>query len=87
MQSKGDDPLSRDIFNQRMNSLKRVNHAGILKANRQGWYEFNEAVVRGYVRLRAEEHGVALGNEHPLDGRNPNSLSNAPKTNVYRSRD
>lgn len=87
MISKGDEPLSRETFNQRMNSLKRANHAAILKANRQGWYEFNEAVVRGYVRLRAEEHGVSLGNEHPLDGRNPNSLSNMPKSNIIKSRE
>src|SRR6185437_13186246 len=87
MNSRREDPLSRDTFNQRMNSLKRPNHASILKANRQGWYEFGEAVVRGYVRLRAEEHGVSLGSEHPLDGKNPNSLANAPRSNIIRSRD
>jgi hypothetical protein len=45
-----------------------------------------EAVVRGYVRLRAEEHGVELGNDHPLDGRSPEALGKAPASNVYRSR-
>ena len=87
MNAKREDPLSRETFNQRMNSLKRPTHASILKANRQGWYEFNEAVVRGYVRLRAEEQDVSLGSEHPLDGRSPTSLSAAPRSNVYRSRD
>lgn len=86
MNSKGDDPLPRETFNARINALKRPAHASILKANRQGWYEFSEAVVRGYVRLRAEEHQVALGSDHPLDGRNPNSLANAPQTNIYKSR-
>jgi hypothetical protein len=55
-------PLARDKFNQRMNSLKR----SVLKANRQGWYEFNENILRGYVRLRAEEQGVPLDIDHPL---------------------
>jgi hypothetical protein len=87
MRSMGDEPLPRDTFNQRMNSLKRANHASILKANRQGWYEFSEAVVRGYVRLRAEDRGVELGNERPLDAKNPASLAHVPETNVFRSRD
>jgi hypothetical protein len=86
VRSLGEDPLPRETFNARMNALKRPTHASILKANRQGWYEFTEAVVRGYVRLRAEGRGVRLGNEHPLDGRNPQSLANMPKDNVVRTR-
>jgi uncharacterized protein len=87
MRAMGEDPLARETFNQRMNSLKRPNHASILKANRQGWYEFTEAVVRGYVRLRAEARGVQLGSDHPLDGRNPQTLAKAPRSTVYRLRD
>lgn len=86
MHSQGEEPLPRETFNQRMNSLKRPNHASILTANRQGWYEFSEAVVRGYVRLRAEHRGVALGNEHPLDAKNPDSLSKVPASPIIRSR-
>jgi len=86
MRSTSEEPLPRDTFNQRMNALKKPAHASILSANRQGWYEFSEAVVRGYVRLRAEARGVQLGNEHPLDARNPASLANAPQPNVIRSR-
>jgi hypothetical protein len=87
MNSMREDPLPRETFNQRMNALKRPAHASILMANRQGWYEFTEAVVRGYVRLRAEHRGVQLGSEHPLDGNAPWSLANRPPDNVYRSRD
>jgi hypothetical protein len=86
MRSEGEDPLPRETFNQRMNSLKRANHASILTANRQGWYEFTEAVVRGYVRLRAEARGVELGNDHPLDARNPATLANMPQSNIIRTR-
>jgi uncharacterized protein len=52
-----------------MNMLKRSTHGAILKANRQGWYGFNENILRGYVRLRAEEQGVQLDAEHPLEAR------------------
>src|SRR5262249_2854135 len=63
-----------------------VNAGSILKANRQGWYEFAEAVVGGYVRLRAEHRGIELGSDHPLDGRSA-ALHRRPIDNVYRSRD
>jgi hypothetical protein len=86
MRSKNEEPLPRDTFNQRMNSLKRPTHASILTANRQGWYEFSEAVVRGYVRLRAEANGIMLGSDHPLEGSAPNSLANVPQSNIIKSR-
>jgi Cdc6-like AAA superfamily ATPase len=69
--------LPREKFNARINALKKPAHGSILKATRQGWYEFNEAVVRGYVRLRAEERGVELGIEHPLERKaRPAPISN-----------
>jgi hypothetical protein len=48
--------LARDRFNQQMNVLKQEAHGRILKANRTGWYEFSESMVRGYVRIRAQEN-------------------------------
>lgn len=67
LSAKGQTPraLPRDKFNQRINSLKRPSHACILTGSRQGWYEFTEKVVRGYVRLRAEQRGVILEVDHP----------------------
>lgn len=67
----GKDAFDRDKFNARMNALKRPTHGEILLGNRQGWYEFRETVIRGYVRLRAEERGVELGKDHPLEYRRP----------------
>lgn len=58
-------PLERAKFNQRLNALKRENHGCILSGTRAGWYEFSEKVVRGYVRLRAEQEGVILEADHP----------------------
>jgi ATPase domain predominantly from Archaea len=57
-------PLSKEAFYQRLNKLKKPAHGCILDANRQGWYEFSENVVRGYVRLRAERAGVHIGVDH-----------------------
>jgi hypothetical protein len=87
IRSINEKPLSRETFNHRMNALKKPAHASILKANRQGWYRFSEAVVRGYVRLRAEHHGVQLGRDHPLDGKSLQSLGNAPAPGIFRSRE
>lgn len=64
-----DKALSRDKFNQRMNALKKPTHGSVFKATRQGWYEFRENILRGYVRLRAEEQGVQLDIDHPLESR------------------
>ncbi|MBN8956999.1 MAG: hypothetical protein J0H17_10570, partial [Rhizobiales bacterium] len=61
--------LPRDKFTQRMNALKRPAHGSILKGSRQGWYEFREPVMRGYVRLRAEAQNVELGADHASEYR------------------
>jgi len=60
-----DNPLDRGHFNQRLNSLKQPSHASILSGTRQGWYEFAEKMIRGYVRLRAEQEGLVLEADHP----------------------
>lgn len=62
------EPISLQAFYQRMNSLKRAGHGEILTANKQGWYRFSENVMRGYVRLKAEESGIPLGIDHHLAG-------------------
>ncbi|HEX2257128.1 MAG TPA: hypothetical protein VHG92_10610 [Afifellaceae bacterium] len=58
------EPIDIKIFYQRMNSLKKPAHGRILQANRQGWYRFSENVMRGYVRLKAEDAGIRLGIDH-----------------------
>ena len=60
------EPLSREKFNQRMNALKQTGAGSILTATRTGWYSFTENMVRGYVRLRAEQQKVELDVDHPL---------------------
>jgi hypothetical protein len=61
--------LSRDRFNQRLNALKTPSHGSVLIGTRQGWYRFRESMLRGYVRLKAEQEGVQLIIDHPLGSR------------------
>lgn len=56
----GRKPLSKEIFNQRMLTLRKDSHAKIIQGHGSGWYSFRENVVRGYVRMKAESDGVAL---------------------------
>jgi hypothetical protein len=65
MSSLNREPLLRVQYNARMNRLKSDAHGCILTASRQGWYEFSEKMIRGYVRLKAEQMGVALNPDHP----------------------
>lgn len=58
--------LDRERFNQRLNALKKPAHGEVLIGSRQGWYKFRESMLRGYVRLKAEEAGVELAIDHPL---------------------
>lgn len=57
-------PLTKELFYQRMNNLKKDSHGSIIRGSRTGWYGFKENVVRGYTRLRAEEAGVKVGVDH-----------------------
>lgn len=65
MRDRPENALDRAKFNQRINRLKQPSHACILTGSRQGWYEFTEKMIRGYVRLRAEQAGVVLEVDHP----------------------
>ncbi|QDL92464.1 ATP-binding protein [Paroceanicella profunda] len=65
MRNLDKNPISRERFNSRMNSLKKESHGCILTGSRQGWYEFTEKMIRGYVRLKAEQAGIELEADHP----------------------
>lgn len=58
-------PLEREKFNARMHRLKQNSSDFILTGTRAGWYEFTEKMIRGYVRLKAEQAGVPLNPDHP----------------------
>jgi archaellum biogenesis ATPase FlaH len=56
--------LDRQAVMARLNSLKGKSCASILMSNRKGYYQFHEGIMRGYVRLRAEERGCELALEY-----------------------
>lgn len=56
-------PIDRKKFSQRLSTLTKESHGGVLRKmseNRNGWYQFSENMLRGFVRLLAETHGVQL---------------------------
>ena len=65
MKDLDEKPFTREKYNNRMNRLKSEAHGCILTANRQGWYEFTEKMIRGFVRLKAEQLKVRLSPDHP----------------------
>ena len=46
--------------------LKAPSCGQVLASNRRGWYQFRESIMRGYVRLRAEEKGLELALDYAL---------------------
>lgn len=57
--------IDRGMFNNRLNPLKDKAHGEVLVGTRQGWYEFNEPMLRGLCRLRAmAKYGLSLGKEY-----------------------
>ena len=57
------EPISRAKFSQKLNTLTKPSHGCVLRKmseNRNGWYQFSENMLRGFVRLLAETHGIQL---------------------------
>lgn len=77
MSELGETPLDKPSFMRRLNALKKNTHGGILKAvdDRKGWYQFSENMVRGFVRLVAEKHGIQLEAEIADSPRMPTAMA------------
>lgn len=52
--------LERPTVVSRLSALKGRSYGLILMSPRKGFYQFRESIMRGDVRLRAEEQGCAL---------------------------
>jgi hypothetical protein len=63
MKERGKDPVERTKFTAKLTSLKSSSFGRILVSKKRNWTEFRETVVRGYVRLRAEDQGVELAQD------------------------
>ena len=64
MQSReGRSGRPKDTFNQRLLSLRLEGHGRIIVGHGAGWYSFRENLMRGYVRLQAENQQIELGRD------------------------
>jgi uncharacterized protein len=83
----GPDRMDRSSVVTRLNTLKGASCGRILKNSngRRGWYEFRESIMRGYVRLRAEEKGVELAVDFEAGTSSSSSLA-WPVRGARRSR-
>jgi uncharacterized protein len=62
-----EQPMDEQTFYRQLATLKAPACGRILRGQSKtsrNWYQFTESIVRGYVRLRAEENGVALATEY-----------------------
>lgn len=57
--------LDKEVFNDRLLTLRKPSHGEILRGHGAGWFSFKESVLRGYVRLKAEADGVELTPDIP----------------------
>lgn len=56
-------PLDKKSFDRKFNALKKPDYGCILipaLGNRPSWFRFRENMLRGYIRMRAEQHGLEL---------------------------
>ncbi|RYF39812.1 MAG: hypothetical protein EOO38_22765 [Cytophagaceae bacterium] len=55
--------MDRNKLNQRLLSLKSPGHGEVIRGYGAGWFAFSETILRGYVRLMAENQGVPLARD------------------------
>ncbi len=56
--------LTKSQFNNRLLRLREESHDRVLVGHGSGWFSFRENVLRGYVRLNAENRGITLARDH-----------------------
>jgi uncharacterized protein len=57
------DKITKEQLDQRLLSLRKESHGKIVVGYGSGWFSFRENIMRGYVRLDAENKGVPIGIE------------------------
>jgi len=57
------DHMDRNKLNQRLLALKKPTHGSVVVGYGSGRFAFREAILRGYVRLVAEDRGVSLARD------------------------
>lgn len=61
MKRTGRAALKKGLLNQRLLALRKESHGRIVIGYGSGWFGFRENIMRGYVRLNAEQAGIQLG--------------------------
>jgi len=64
MRKLEEEPQDRNTFVARLQSLKSASCGHMLTSNRRTFYRFRENILRGYVRLRAEDQGLELARDY-----------------------
>lgn len=67
--SRADRPeVNRAKYGELVRKLKEEAYGSILKqiTSRNGWYEYREKMLRGYVRMQAEANQVTLNGEKAI---------------------
>lgn len=57
-------PQDRSSFSSLLYQLKQPAHGAILKSDRRSWYQFTQAMMRGYCRIIAASKKVDVGIEY-----------------------
>jgi uncharacterized protein len=66
----------RDGFYNRLYNLRQATHGPALISPRKSWYQFQQAMLRGYCRLVAQSKGVRVGIDYQ-SGSTPTPRTNA----------
>jgi hypothetical protein len=64
MRKQEESPLDRNAFVGLLQALKSRSCGSILVSDRRTFYRFRENILRGYVRLRAEDKGLELARDY-----------------------
>jgi len=64
MRKLNEQPIDRNAFVGHLQALKSPSCGSILASNRRTFYHFRENILRGYVRLRAEDKGLELARDY-----------------------
>ena len=64
MRKQEESPMDRNAFVGHLQALKSVSCGSILASDRRTFYRFRENILRGYVRLRAEDQGLELARDY-----------------------
>ncbi|ACR69480.1 ATP-binding protein [Edwardsiella ictaluri] len=79
--------LSESQFDRQFNKLKSPEFGEVIVnafEGRKGWFKFKENMIRGYVRMLAENNGVSLDFQRRFTAREPTARHVGVKTSTYK---